>query len=80
MKLLKSIFIGIPNFPFIIIISIHVLYNIWKHTGIVEMHMMEGQSFLTPEIKDYLNKSFPKVFFRCFALLFWLYIIFKIFT
>lgn len=39
MKILKWIFIGIPNSPLIIVVTIYVVYNIWKHTGIVEIQM-----------------------------------------
>jgi len=75
MKILKWIFIGIPNIPLIIVVTIYVVYNIWKHTGIVEMQMQEDGDFLTKELKDHINKMFPKVLFRSIALCFWLYII-----
>ena len=47
----------------------------WKHTGIVEMHMLKDGDFLTKEIKDHIHKVFPKVLFRSIALCFWLYMI-----
>jgi hypothetical protein len=74
-KIFKLIFIGIPNIPLIIVMIIYVIYNMFKHTGMVEMHMQEGGDFLTNEIKDHLYKMFPKVLFRSIALCFWLYVI-----
>lgn len=79
MKLLKYIFIGIPNIPLILMICIYVVSKIFKNTGIIEMSMLEGSSFLTSEIKEYLSKMFPKIIFESIALFFWLYILSIIF-
>jgi len=75
MKLIRQFFIGIPNIPLILFISIYVLYNLWKHTGIVEMNMQS--SFLTQEIKEHINIMFPKILFRINAFVFWTYVLFK---
>jgi len=75
MKILKGIFIGIPNIPLIIVILIYVLYNLFKHTGVVEMQMQT--SFLTKEIEEYLLEMFPRTLFVTTAIMFWSYILIK---
>jgi hypothetical protein len=74
--MIKKIIIGIPNIPLILFITCYVIYNLWKHTGIVEMHLQS--SFLTKEIKEHLELMFPKFLFRLTAILFWTFLIFKI--
>jgi hypothetical protein len=76
-KILKLIFIGIPNIPLIIIIWIYVIYNIFKHNSIVEivMYMENNEDFATSEIKSHIGKLFPKMLFRGIALYFWMYVL-----
>jgi amino acid transporter len=76
-KVFKYIFIGIPNIPLIIFISLYVIYNIFKHTDMVEIYIQEDGSYLTDEIKDHLSKTFPKILFISIGLCFWVYFIFK---
>jgi hypothetical protein len=74
--MIKKIIIGIPNIPLILFITFYVIYNLWKHTGTVEIHLQS--SFITKEIKEHLELMFPKFIFRLTAILFWNFLIVKI--
>jgi hypothetical protein len=75
---LGIIFIGLPNLPFAIIISIYVLYNIYKNNSIVEIEISQdkGESLITDEIKEYIKKVYPTWLMVLVALYFWYLILF----
>lgn len=69
-KLLKIVFIILPNLPLILGMYIYVIYNLFKETGFVELSMVDN--WLTEDIKKYVLEFFPAWFFNTTALIFWL--------
>ena len=71
MKNIVKFFIIILNIPFILITSIYVLYNMYKHIGIVEMTFIKDR-----DLKEYLDKIYPNHFKNVIAIVFYMSILF----
>ena len=71
MKYLKFVFITLPNLPFILILAFYVIYRIMSDTGMVEFSMADTK--LTPEIKKYIKRMYPKPLLFSISAFFWIY-------
>lgn len=75
-KYLKLFFITLPNFPIVIILSIYILFKIFKYTGFIELNVSRND--LSPELKKYIKQMYPKHLTYAIATLFWLSIALEI--
>lgn len=53
---------NIPNFPFMLILALYVTYQMWRHSGPVEMAFFVDDPTFSSEFKAYMKKSYPDHF------------------
>jgi len=71
-KILKP-FIIVPNMPFVIILAVYILVNIYKHTSYVEMEFIDDE-LINDKIKKHIEDIYPKQFRYLVALIFYLWV------
>ena len=76
-KVFKFLFL-LPNIPFIIIIGIFVYIGIANNTNEIEFEFTKD--FLTPELKQFILKFYPKWIQYLISIISWGAILFKIIT
>ncbi len=76
MKIIKSLAI-IPNLPFIVVLLIYVGIKISRNTNMIEFEMEENPK-ITTELKDWIDKVYPKHFRLFIAVLFYSYILIEL--
>lgn len=67
-------FIILPNLPFIIVLSIYILVNIYIHTGFVEREFINDDDLLNDKIKNHINDIYPKHFRYAVAIFFYVWV------
>ena len=73
-KFLKPI-VFIPNIPFILIVLIYVIIQLYKHTGVVEMEIIDTEDLMKGDVKEYIDNAYPEHFRYFIAILFYSYVI-----
>jgi len=81
MKYIKYVvnkIIIIPNIPFLLILAIYILINIFRNTSETELEFVSDKELLTDEIKDWVMKIYPKYLTFLIAIIFYISIIIKV--
>lgn len=78
MERIKTYLILIPNYPFLIIYSLYIVYLIIKQSGYTEFVMMDKKEFLTKERKMYIRNNYPDWLYNSIALSFYGFLLIKL--
>jgi len=76
-KILKTIVI-IPNLTLMTLLSLYIIYRIYKETGMVEMEFFDSEDLATEDIKNHVKDYYPKSLQYFVAVMFYLWLIFRI--